>query len=77
MRFYAHAKDLAGTDLAVITVPDGVTVRDLAPLLLAQYEKLRPLWKSLVVAVNEEVVRDTHPLADGDTVALLPPIAGG
>jgi molybdopterin synthase catalytic subunit len=34
-------------------------------------------WSAIAVAVNQEYVPATHPLADGDEVALLPPVSGG
>ena len=32
---------------------------------------------SLRIAVNREYVSDSHVLADGDEVAVIPPVAGG
>lgn len=34
-------------------------------------------WSSMAVAVNREYVTASHALADGDEVALLPPVSGG
>jgi len=35
------------------------------------------VWASIAVAVNGEYARAAHVLADGDEVALLPPVSGG
>lgn len=35
------------------------------------------IWSSIAVAVNREYVDRSHPLADGDELALLPPVSGG
>ncbi len=60
-----------------IDLPEGATVAD----LLAQCRACRPapaaVWSSLAVAVNREYASATHPLSDGDEVALLPPVSGG
>jgi MoaE-MoaD fusion protein len=60
-----------------IDVPDGSTVRDLIEIC----EVLAPgnaiPWASIAVAVNQDYVRELHPLREGDEVALLPPVSGG
>ena len=38
---------------------------------------LRDVWPGLAVAVNRHYARRTDPLAEGDEVALLPPVSGG
>ncbi len=38
---------------------------------------LQALWPRLAVAVNRQYARRADPLADGDEVALLPPVSGG
>lgn len=38
---------------------------------------LADIWDSIAVAVNREYVDRSHPLADGDELALLPPVSGG
>jgi molybdopterin synthase catalytic subunit len=35
------------------------------------------IWSSIAVAVNREYVDRSRPLADGDELALLPPVSGG
>jgi len=60
-------------------------VRDLAPaatagdLLAALREEFPELARSgsVAIAVNAEYVDARHALADGDEVALIPPVSGG
>jgi molybdopterin synthase catalytic subunit len=56
-------------------LPAGATVRD----LLEQCQTMVPAipWSSIAVAVNREYAPAAHPLAEGDEVALLPPVSGG
>jgi len=60
-----------------VELPGGSTVQD----LLEVFELLLPEgavpWSSIAVAVNREYASATHPLSEGDEVALLPPVSGG
>ena len=64
-------------DTGPLDLPGGATVRDLVDRCRASAPAQAIPWSSMAVAVNREYVRDTHPLADGDEVALLPPVSGG
>jgi molybdopterin synthase catalytic subunit/molybdopterin converting factor small subunit len=71
-------RDQLGSSMGPLELPAGSTVRD----LLDRCRSLAPgngaaVWSSIAVAVNEEYVPATHRLADGDEVALLPPVSGG
>jgi molybdopterin synthase catalytic subunit len=57
-----------------LDLPAGSTVGDLLSHLAP--ENSVP-WASIAVAVNQEYVTAGHALADGDEVALLPPVSGG
>jgi len=70
----AESLTLAARDGAAVTVADvlaalvargGAYARELAP------------GRVVRVAVNHDVVADTHPVRTGDEVALLPPVTGG
>lgn len=77
VRFYAQCREIVGAGDAMLALPEKATLRDLAAVLQDRYPELSKYWKYLVLAVNEEIARDNRPLCDGDTVALLPPVAGG
>ena len=60
-----------------IQIDRSLPVRDLYVTLTHDFPALAPLASSLLYAVNEEYVSGDHMIADGDTVAFLPPISGG
>lgn len=55
----------------------GLTPPQLLERLREQYPRLAPLVGSVAVAVNREYVEPDYVLADGDEVALIPPVSGG
>ena len=69
--------DLPGGTPGSLDLPSGATVRDLLDRCRALHPDHAALWSSIAVAVNREYVPATHPLADGDEIALLPPVSGG
>jgi molybdopterin converting factor subunit 1 len=42
-----------------------------------RYPPLEGFDQSVLFAVNEEHVRRDHPLKEGDTLAIFPPVSGG
>jgi molybdopterin converting factor subunit 1 len=73
--YFAHLRDQRGLDSERIT-STAVTARDLYRELVRRHGLTLP-ERTLIVAVNEAMVRWDAPLADGDTVAFLPPVSGG
>jgi molybdopterin synthase catalytic subunit len=74
---FGTLRDHLGPSTGSLELPQGSTVRD----LLIRCRTLVPAntipWSAIAVAVNQEYVPAPHPLADGDEVALLPPVSGG
>jgi molybdopterin synthase catalytic subunit len=70
-------RDHLGTAGGSFELHSGSTVADLIDLLSVAFAKNTVPWSSIAVAVNQEYVSATHPLTDGDEVALLPPVSGG
>jgi molybdopterin converting factor subunit 1 len=70
------ARRLAGTSALSIELPSGATIADLASQLSAHGELARELNRC-AFAVGDDLVPRTHPLAEGDEVAVLPPVSGG
>ncbi len=70
-------RDHLGSSAGPLDLPAGSTVRDLLDRCRAMAAGNSAPWSSIAVAVNQEYVPVTHPLADGDEVALLPPVSGG
>jgi molybdopterin synthase catalytic subunit len=70
-------RDTLGSTMGPMELPAGSTVGDLVERCRALTPGNGMLWSSIAVAVNEEYVPVSHPLGDGDEVALLPPVSGG
>lgn len=66
---------VGGGEILVPIAVTGATVFSLREGLQLQWPAVGAA--SIRWAVNEEFVPLTHPLRDGDTVAVLPPLAGG
>ncbi len=77
IRLFAGLKDRAGTSSVAINLADGASVGD---AIAAACEATPKRWTaptSVMVAVNDEYVRREHTLAEGDELALIPPVSGG
>ncbi len=57
--------------------PGEATVGALREAFLASCPSAARLGKRILVAVNEKFARDVDSVRSGDTVAFLPPVAGG
>ncbi|MBK8206024.1 MAG: molybdopterin converting factor subunit 1 [Planctomycetes bacterium] len=75
--YFAHLPERTGTREETRDVPDGTSAGQLRTLLEAAHPELAGALQSCRIAINEEFVRDATPLADGQTVAFIPPVSGG
>ena len=75
--FFAAARERAGTDRESVELEASATVAELSGLLAERHPALAPLLPRLRFAVNQAFVPSAHALAQGDEVALIPPVAGG
>ncbi len=55
----------------------GETVADLVRYYRVVAPEITTLWDTIAVAVNQQYVTAKSALAEGDEVALLPPVSGG
>lgn len=74
---FAQLKEWMGTDRTVVDAASGATVRDVADELMKSLERRGIQPVPVAYAVCEEFVRADHVLADGDRLALIPPVSGG
>jgi len=70
-------KDLAGQSLIDADFPNGSSVAAVLENSAVAWPRIRTLLPSIAVAVNREYAKPETKLADGDEVALLPPVSGG
>jgi molybdopterin converting factor subunit 1 len=77
VRLFARARDLAGADAVAVELPGGATAADLRRALAERCPALGPLLGRSALAVDGEFAGDSHPLAAGAEVALIPPVSGG
>lgn len=75
--FFAALAEAAGERRTELDIEDGAPVERLAGLLAERYPKLGELCRNVAYAVNAEYVERSHPLRDGDEVAIIPPVSGG
>ncbi len=76
--FFGVLRELCGAGERWAVVDESATVGVLlTDLRQAAEPRMEALWPRLAVAVNREYAAHTQPLADGDEVALLPPVSGG
>jgi len=75
--YFGVLKDVLRRNCEQIDLGADASVDD----LLSRIRTLQPVsglpWNSLAIAVNKFYVQRDHLLADGDEVALLPPVSGG
>jgi MoaE-MoaD fusion protein len=74
LSFFAAHKRTAGTDKASIELPEGSSARDAARAAETQFGLV---LKGSMVAINDEYAEPERKLETGDTVAFIPPVAGG
>lgn len=78
VHLFAGLRDVIGGDIVEEFDEDAIPVTALRARLDEAHEKLRPYLTGVAIAVNEDYILDENELLkDGDTVALIPPIAGG
>lgn len=74
--FFGPARDLAGTSSISIDVAKGETVGGLAARLSDEHPRLGAAL-GIRLAVNRAYVPLNRVLADGDEIAVIPPVSGG
>lgn len=75
--YFAVFREQIGRDEDVVELAAGARVRDAIAALAARHAAIDKLRGRFRVAVNQEFSDDDRALADGDELALIPPVAGG
>jgi molybdopterin converting factor subunit 1 len=77
VRLFAIQRELAGTREHPLELSDGATVEDAWQALVAAFPALAPGRASVRFARNGAYADAATRLADGDEVAMIPPVSGG
>jgi molybdopterin converting factor subunit 1 len=77
VRLFAIQRELAGTRRVEVELGDGRTVDDAWASLVAIHPVLAPGRSSVRFARNGEYADAATVLADGDELAIIPPVSGG
>ena len=75
--YFAIARELAGVREEEITIDEGTCIADARRAIAALHPSLGSTDSRLRVARNEAFASDDDVLADGDVLAIIPPVAGG
>src|SRR5262245_2230392 len=75
--YFAVLRERAGRDREDLELPDGADVGAARRAVAERHPAVADLLPRVQTAVNRAIAKDATPLADGDEVALLPPVAGG
>jgi len=75
--YFAVLRERVGRDRETLELPDGADVGAARAAIAARHPAVESLLPRVQAAVNRTIAKDATRLADGDEVALLPPVAGG
>lgn len=77
VRLFAVAAETVGVKEQVLSLPAGARIADAEAALLAGRPELANILTTTAFARNRRYARRDEPLADGDELAVLPPVSGG
>jgi molybdopterin synthase catalytic subunit len=75
--FFGAARDAAGTEEAELELNPPYNSANAFEQVIANYPALAKFGKSLLFAVNQEYAQSDRHVADGDELAVFPPVSGG
>ncbi len=76
--YFAVARELAGTNEEDLDLPADVSsIERVADHLARLHPELAGRLENVRFARNEEFAKSSDAISDGDTIALIPPVAGG
>jgi molybdopterin synthase catalytic subunit len=77
VRYFAVFRERLKCEGELVELPEGSDVRAALRLLEARHPPVLALRGRFRVAVNQEMVNESHQLHPGDELVLIPPVAGG
>jgi molybdopterin synthase catalytic subunit len=77
VRAFAGLREALGVNDFALELPQGTDIAGLVAKLAADYPQARLPARRFTVAINRAYAAPDRVLADGDEVALIPPVSGG
>ena len=77
VRFFARARELAGTSELRLDLPEGSDTTFLLKHLCQLFPSLVELLPCVVLARNHDYLSSPVLVQEGDEIAVIPPISGG
>ena len=77
VRYFAVVRERVRLSEELLPAAPGLTAGGVWAEVERRHPEIAALRAAIKLAVNQELVGDEHPVADGDEVALIPPVSGG
>lgn len=75
--YFAYCRDMMGREREFLQLRADARVSDVLAHCVSMQPAMANLARNLLVAVNQEYARPDQRLAEGDEVAIFPPVSGG
>lgn len=75
IKYFAGLRDITKKETEIIEVKENARIIEILEILYMKYPEMKKI--ELVMAKNREYAEENEILADGDELALLPPVSGG
>jgi len=77
LRLFALAKELIGSPIVEVDLPEGSVIADLRRSLTERMPAMEAIARISMFAVASQYVSNEFALKEGDEVACIPPVSGG
>jgi molybdopterin converting factor small subunit len=77
VKLFALMREKAGTDTVVLEVPVDAKLNQVIAALVRHYPMLEPYMPNTRYALHMDFIGLETSLAEGDELALIPPVSGG
>lgn len=74
---YGASARWCGSDAITLELADGATGNDALDALAMRYPDFAARRHTVAIAAGDAIASPTAPLADGDVIALIPPVSAG
>ena len=77
VRYYAVLREITGTGVESLQIPDGSDGHTLLRFIAEKHEKLGPYLSSIRLAGETEFIENKSVLEPDKVISLIPPVSGG